>query len=258
MASWQRCVESLDTPFRASFRAAVGYQNCYSRFWRLECGEYQEKEIVWFWLLFIQSTVTEWIEQLKDGRESAATKLWDHFLEKLTTLVRKKLRSCSTTIADEEDVVLDAVDACFRALSENRYPKVKNRDDLWKLLAVIAERKAIDQIRRSKKGVDGIRANVSFRKVSGTSSIIDGIQEWPCSEPTPEFAAIVAENLRVYLDVLQEPYRQVALLKMQGYSNREIGEKIERSIPTVERYLKLIRTIWTDESNESTNSSGTD
>ena len=204
--------------------------------------------------MFIQSTVSEWIEQLKHGRESAATKLWDHFLEKLTLLVRKKLRSSTKTISDEEDVIIDAVDACFRALIENRYPKVVNREDLWKLLAVIAERKAIDQIRRNTKGVDGIRANVSFRIVSATSSIVDGMQEWPCSEPTPEFAAIISENLHFYLNMLEGPFRNVALLKMQGYTNREIAEKIKRSVPTVERYLKLIRTTWTSQSDdESTN-----
>ena len=205
------------------------------------------------------STVSEWIEQLKeDGRDSAATKLWGHFLEKLTNLVKRKLRTCSQSVSDEEDVVLEAVDACFRALKENRYPNVKNREDLWKLLAVIAERKAIDQIRRSVKGVDGIRANVSFRIVSDASSILYGIQEWPCSEPTPEFAAIIAEDLVAYLNMLDSKHREVALLKMQGYSNREIGEKIGRSVPSVERYLKLIRTQWTDEPNESTETPETD
>ena len=173
---------------------------------------------------------------------------------KLTNLVKKKLRSSSHSLGDEEDVVLDAVDACFRALQQNRYPKIVNREDLWRLLARIAERKAIDQIRRSKKGVDGIRENVSFRVVSETSSILDGMQEWPCSEPTPEFAAIIAENLREYLNVLSDSLREVALLKMQGHTNREIGDKISRSVPTVERYLRLIRTTWTDEPNDSTRS----
>lgn len=201
--------------------------------------------------LLIQSTVSEWIEQLRIGRESAATKLWDHFLEKLTLHVKNRLRTARKAISDEEDVVLDTVEACFRALREQRYPRIKNREDLWKLLAVIAERKAIDQIRKSKKGVDGIRGKVSFRVMSDTSSVADGMQEWPCSEPTPEFAAIFAENLYEYLDRLNDHLKQVALLKMEGYKNSEIAEKIGRSIPSVERYLKLIRATWTDESNQS-------
>ena len=77
--------------------------------------------------------------------------------------------------------------------------------------------------------------------------IFDGIDQWPCSEPTPEFAAIVAENLREQLSVLDESLAEVALLKMQGYTNREIGDRIGRSVPTIERYLRLIRTTWTNE-----------
>lgn len=198
-----------------------------------------------------QSTVTEWIAGLRDGRESAAVKLWDHFLERLTRLVSDRLRTTRKTVSDEEDVVIDACEACFRALRDNRYPNINNRDDLWKMLAVIADRKAIDQIRRSKKGVDGIRADVSFNVVATHSSINDGIQEWPCTEPTPEFAAIFAENLREQLGMLDESLANVALLKLQGFTNREIGEKIERSVPSVERYLKLIRETWSNETVES-------
>lgn len=208
--------------------------------------------------MIIQSTVSEWIEQLKDGQDEAATKLWNHFLEKLTAIVRLKLRACSKAISDEEDVVIVAVNACFKALQENRYPKIKNRDDLWKLLSKIAERKAIDQIRKTNKGVDGIRANISFMVVSGKSSIFDGLQEWPCNEPTPEFAAEIAENLNRLLGVLDERLRNIALLKMQGFTNCEIGEKIGRSIPSVERYLRMIRETWTHESDESTESFKTD
>ncbi len=194
-----------------------------------------------------QSTVSEWIERLRQGGDSAAGKLWDHFLQRLTGLVCDRLRTANKTVSDEEDVVLDACEACFRALQEGRYPNVKNREDLWRLLAVIAERKAIDQIRHSKKGVDGFRADFSFTVVAEGSSIYDGLQQWPCTEPTPEFAAVFAENFRSKLEVLDDYLANVALLKLQGFTNREIAEQIGRSVPTIERYLKLIRETWSHE-----------
>ena len=196
--------------------------------------------------MLAQSTVTAWIEGLRDGSETAAAKLWEHFLQRLTLLVCNRLRTTSKSISDEEDVVLDACEACFRALKAGRYPLIMNRDDLWKMLAVIAERKAIDQIRRSKKGVDGKRVDISFTSVSSDSSVMDGIQQWPCTEPTPEFATVFSENLKNKLSALDDARREVALLKMQGYKNREIAEKIGKAIPTVERYLKLIRETWSD------------
>ena len=146
--------------------------------------------------MLARSSVTEWIERLKQGRESAAEKLWNHFLRRLTRLISDRLRATAKTVSDEEDVILDACEACFRALKENRYPNVRTRDDLWRLLAITAERKAVDQIRRSRKGIDGIRTDFSFKIMAESSSIFDGIDQWPCAEPTPEFAAIFAENLR--------------------------------------------------------------
>ena len=55
-----------------------------------------------------------------------------------------------------------------------------------------------------------------------------------------------------YFIVLDDSLQTVALLKMQGYTNREIGQKIERSVPSVERYLKLIRATWSHESSATT------
>ena len=189
-------------------------------------------------------TITDWIEELRGGRETAAQQLWDHFLMRLTQLVCRRLRTVSKTTSDEEDVVLEACNACFAALKNGKYPKVKNRNDLWKLLAVIAERKAIDQIRRSNKGIEGLRVDSPFKRISAESSVMDGMMQLPCTEPTPDFAVVFEENLREKLNTLQPSLRSVAVWKMQGYTNQEISERIGRSIATVERYLKSIRTLW--------------
>ena len=192
-------------------------------------------------------SVTEWIKNLRGGHESAAQKLWNHFHEKLIYLVRKRMQSTQKTTGDESDVVLEVFDGCFRALKQGKYPKIDNRNDLWRLLAVIAERRAIDQIRRNTKGIDGTRANTSFTLVSDSSSVIDGIKKIACKEPTPEFAAIFEERLKKLLGLLQEREANVAILKLQRYSNGEIAEKIGRAIPTVERCLKTIRKKWENE-----------
>jgi hypothetical protein len=38
--------------------------------------------------------------------------------------------------------------------------------------------------------------------------------------------------------------RDVAVWKMQGHTNREIGAKLDRSVATVELKLALIRKTW--------------
>ena len=38
--------------------------------------------------------------------------------------------------------------------------------------------------------------------------------------------------------------REVAVWKLEGYTNKKIAGMIGRSVPTVERKLASIRTIW--------------
>ena len=64
-------------------------------------------------------------------------------------------------------------------------------------------------------------------------------------EPTPEFAAQLAEGCRRLLDGLgEEGLRAVALAKMEGYTNAEIAGRLGCVVTTVERRLKSIRRIW--------------
>ena len=67
-------------------------------------------------------------------------------------------------------------------------------------------------------------------------------------EPTPAFAAQVAEECRRLVERLDSPeLRRVALRKMEGYSNEEIAAQLGCGLRTVERRLQLIRSSWEQE-----------
>ena len=67
-------------------------------------------------------------------------------------------------------------------------------------------------------------------------------------EPTPDFAAQVAEEYGRLLELLgDETLRQVAVWKMEGYSNDEIADKLGCSRRTVARKLEAIRILWNNE-----------
>ena len=63
--------------------------------------------------------------------------------------------------------------------------------------------------------------------------------------PTPEFAAIAAEECRRLLDHLGDAELQaLAVAKMEGYSNNEIAAQQNCSVRTIERRLFLVRRKW--------------
>jgi DNA-directed RNA polymerase specialized sigma24 family protein len=75
-----------------------------------------------------------------------------------------------------------------------------------------------------------------------------GLAQIEGPEPTPAFAAQVAEECRRLLERLDSPeLRSVALRKVEGYGNEEIAAELGCGLRTVERRLRLIRSIWEQE-----------
>ena len=181
-------------------------------------------------------SVTHWIGLLKAGDHQAAQPLWERYFARLVTLARRRLRGQPRRAADEEDVALSAFDSFCRDAGLGRFPRLGDRDDLWRLLVTITAQKSLDLMRRErahKRGAGQPRAaEAELEAVLGR-------------EPTPEFAALVAEECRRLLDGLaDEEMRSIALWKMEGYSTEEIAEKL-RCVPrTVERRLHVIRKLW--------------
>ena len=116
----------------------------------------------------------------------------------------------------------------FRGVDEGNFPKLDDRDDLWKLLVTITERKAYHQTKhahRKKRGGGTVRGDSIFvDRNDSERTNIDGAVAAP--DPTPEFAAEISEQLQHLFDKLEdESLRQVAALKIEGYSNDEMAEK---------------------------------
>jgi DNA-directed RNA polymerase specialized sigma24 family protein len=192
-------------------------------------------------------SVTCWIGLLKAGDPAAAQKLWEGYFQRLVGLARRKLRGIPRRAADEEDVALSALDSFCRGAERGRYPQLADRDDLWQQLVLITARKAIDLVhyeRRQKRGGGNVRGDSALLDAKG-SSATGGMERVVGAEPTPEFAAQMAEECQRLLAMLTKPeLRSTALWKMEGYTNQEIAVKLGCVPRTVERKLRVIRTIW--------------
>ncbi|MBN2473962.1 MAG: RNA polymerase subunit sigma-70 [Pirellulales bacterium] len=195
-------------------------------------------------------SVTTWIGALKEGDQLAAQKLWERYFDQLVRLARRKLAGSSRRVADEEDVALIAFDGFCRAATRGCFPQLRDRDDLWRLLVSITAWRAADQIhhqRRQKRGGGKPRGggvSAPGRFDSSTPEIDQIVGQMP----TPEFAALAAEEFQRLLDLLDdETLCRLALWKMEGFSNGEIADRLDCSLRTIERKLHLIRRKWSQE-----------
>lgn len=195
--------------------------------------------------------VTRWIGQLGDGDEEAARRIWDRYFARLVRYARRKLDGMPTRAADEEDVALSAMHSFCQGLRAGKFHRVDDRDDLWKLLVTLTARKACAE-RRShkavKRGAGRVRGESVFLRVDADDSRPPGIGDVLGREPTPELAAMVADNTRRMLDALEEEsLRLVALHTLEGYGVAEVAEKLGCTRRTVERKLERVRSKWARE-----------
>ncbi len=185
----------------------------------------------------MQGSITTWIDALKAGDSAVAQNLWERYFQRMVDLASYKLRGAVRAAADEEDVALSAFDSFCRAATAQRFPKLANRDDLWQLLVVLTARKAIDQRKYNSR---------QKRAQNATIALDDTALEMMIGpDPDPAFAALVADEFRVLMDRLDDAQlRQIALRKMEGYTNEEVADELKCTVRTVGRRLALIRDLW--------------
>lgn len=195
-----------------------------------------------------QGSITTWFQALQDGDRDGAQRLWDRFSRRLLGLARRRLQDTPRQAADEEDVVLSAFDSFCRAAEKGRYAQLQDRDDLWQLLVIITVRKSIDlhqyenRQRRRPEGPGLL--------VRQDGSLEQGLEAVLSREPSPELAAMVAEECGRLLGLLPDPdLRSIALLKMEGYTDDEIALRLDCVRRTVQRRLRLIRQLWEREAS---------
>ena len=195
------------------------------------------------------SSITGVLQRLQTGDDRAAAVIWERYFQKLVRLAAHRLRSIPRRAADEEDVAISAMNSFLMGMQEQRFDHLANRDELWKLLVTITIRKSNALQRRhftQKRGGGDVRGESVFER-PGTAGAADhpGLAGQADDEPTPELATEFAEYVDQLLGLLDKGnLREVAVLRLEGHSNAEIAERLNRSIGTIERKLGLIRDVW--------------
>jgi DNA-directed RNA polymerase specialized sigma24 family protein len=191
-----------------------------------------------------EGSITRWLGPLQAGDPAAVKQLWERYFRRLVGLARLKLRSAPRRAADEEDVALSAFDSFCRNAARGRFPKLLDREGLWRLLVVVTARKAShlkrDQGRQKRGG--------SAAPVSGTDGGLDDgptLERILSQEPSPEMAAEMAEEYRRLLERLGDAQlKDIAVARMEGCNLEEIAAKHDCAPRSIKRRLQLIRSIW--------------
>ena len=191
----------------------------------------------------MSDSVSEWIGHLKAGEADAARKLWERYADHLAQLARQQLAGRAKVVCDEDDIAQSVFYSICRGAAAGRFGDVNSRDELWWLLLAITKQKAINNFRREsaqKRGPGRIETETALAKNQPFR-----LDDLVSQTPTPELMLILEEEYASLLDRLDDQrLRQIAILRVEGYTVPEIAEKFGIGTRAIERKLHIIRSIW--------------
>jgi len=190
-----------------------------------------------------KGSVSQVLEGLKAGEESAARELWERYCAQLTRQARKKLRQNRRRMADEDDIAQSAFLSLCLGARKGRFPDLQDRDSLWRLLVFITAQKAADLIayeKKKKRDSGRVRGHSSFAGMEGEG----GFDAIAASTPGPATLQLWAEEYKRLLDRLKDDtLKKIAVWKLEGATIEEIANKLGCAHRTVDRKLDLIKKL---------------
>jgi DNA-directed RNA polymerase specialized sigma24 family protein len=189
-------------------------------------------------------SVTHWLTLLRAGDPQAAEFVWDRYFAQVLHLAHRQLLGMRDRSQDAEDVALSTLNALCHAANHGRLANVLDRHDLWQLLTTCTLNRTRNLIRnasRVKRTGEPLPEGVAEKPVP--------LSQLPAAEPTPAEAAQLADELRQIMERLdaEDPsrrLREVALLKLEGYTVEEIARRQQCARKTVALRLSVIRALW--------------
>lgn len=195
---------------------------------------------------FSHEPVSLWIEQLAAADHDAARRLWAHFCHRLMVFARSRMSPSTRRIYDEEDAAISAFRSLCRGIEAQRFPEIADRGNLWALLVVITSRKIANRFRYEHQQRRNASQTLTEAMLQPSDdSHVSLLQSLPTHEPTPAFAAEVADMSEYLMTQLHESdLQKLVLLKLEGHTNEEVAELMNITRRTVQRKLERIRRIW--------------
>jgi RNA polymerase sigma factor (sigma-70 family) len=175
----------------------------------------------------------------------AASLIWQRYFRDLLDLARKNLGNRVRRRVDEEDVVLSMFESFCARQARGEFD-LANCDELWRLLVTITLRKASNARRNHhRERRDVTREEPPARNGDDSSCPGWALEQMDAGAPSPVEAAVLNEALERRLEILSDTeLRDIALWRLEGYTNREIADRIKRTERSVERRVERIRQKW--------------
>lgn len=187
-------------------------------------------------------SVSVWLDGVRNGASTAQQAIWSRYLQRLVNYADHRLRQLGVRAEDGDDIAQKVFAGFFRRAQAGQFPQLEDRDDLWRVLVVITNDRVIDVRRKKRPATES-----AMGKVQDNSANTPAIEQVVNNGPSPELGCEVVESMRELMNRMDRRHpalKQIAALRLEGYTVQEIAEKLGTPKRTIERRLEWILEIW--------------
>jgi RNA polymerase sigma factor (sigma-70 family) len=183
------------------------------------------------------SSNQELLKAWQQGDEQAAELLVRRYMVRLTAMARSRLSRKLARRFDAEDAVLSAWRSFFVAAGDGRVT-VPADDNLWPLLVTLTLRKLARQATRHTAQRRSVDEELNFDHEHSWQTVLS-------REPSPDEAALLADELESLMASLDRPDREILSRRLQGQSVAAIAAAMNVTDRTISRNLHRICELFT-------------
>jgi RNA polymerase sigma-70 factor (ECF subfamily) len=180
----------------------------------------------------MSNSFADFLARLRGGDDAAAQELFARFAHQLIALALRHIDAGLRHKVDPEDLVQSVYKSFFRRYGDGNLDLV-NWNSLWGLLTLITVRKCAERVAYHRAECRDAAREVSPPPADQAAPWLEPFGR----EPTPLEAAVLSETVEQLFAGLDEQERAVLELSLQGYTTREISERLGRA----ERTVRLLR-----------------
>ena len=178
------------------------------------------------------NSFADFLTRLHSGDDAAARELFGRFTHQLVVLALRHIDAGLRHKVDPEDVVQSVFKSFFVRYGAGNLDVV-NWNSLWGLLTLITVRKCAERVAYHRAE----RRDAAREVTPPRGEEAEPWQEPLGREPTPLEAVALNETVEQLFAGLDEEERPILELSLQGYTTREISERLGRA----ERTVRLLR-----------------
>ncbi len=185
-------------------------------------------------------SVTLWFEKLQAGDDHAAGPLWRRYEQRLKRTARRKLKHSVLPASDEDDIAQVVFIRLWQGAVDGKYPWIHDRDGLWSLLFTLTAREVINHhrynLRKKRRLPSGAVRHCEHTELQSVPAASAGLPDW---------IVMMRDTWEHLLSKLGKPdLVEVARLKLEGYREEDIARRLSCVPRTVQRKVRIIRSLW--------------